>query len=297
VPYATLIDSSELASRLEDPQTVIVDARFDLADTGAGERAYRAAHVPGAVYAHLDRDLSGTKTGLNGRHPLPDQGDLVQTLGRLGIDRSVQVVAYDQDTAMWAARVWWLLRWMGHTAVAVLDGGFDAWTAAGLPTRAGVESHRARTFVGTADDSMVVSAADVERRLGTPEQILVDVRAPERYRGEIEPIDPVAGHIPGATNHFYQWNLRQGRFRLPDDLRETFQKIAGNHTDRVVCYCGSGVTACQTLLALEHARLPGARLYAGSWSEWIADTQRPTDPASQPSGDHASRPSGGAHIG
>jgi thiosulfate/3-mercaptopyruvate sulfurtransferase len=273
-----LIDVATLAARMSDPDVAIVDCRFDLADTDAGQRAYEASHIPRAAYAHLDRDLSGTKTGSNGRHPLPVPGDLGRILGRLGIDRSVQVVAYDQNGAMWAARLWWLLRWMGHEAAAVLDGGFDAWTAAGLPTRSGTEVRREREFVGVPDDALVRSTEDVERRLGSVEQLLVDVRAPERYRGEVEPIDPVAGHIPGAVNHFFQWNLQDGRFRPPCELKNLLQPLAGGErADSVVCYCGSGVTACQTLLALEYAGLPGARLYSGSWSEWIADKRRPVE--------------------
>jgi thiosulfate/3-mercaptopyruvate sulfurtransferase len=278
VIYTTLIDPASVSARVADQQFAIVDCRFDLADTAAGERAYETSHIPGAVYAHLDRDLSGTKTGKNGRHPLPSPDDLARTLGRMGIDSTVQVVAYDQDSGMWASRLWWLLRWMGHDAVAVLDGGWAAWLASGYATRSGVETRKARTFVGAPDGALVVGADDVAARLGSAEQVLVDVRAPERYRGDVEMLDPVAGHIPGAVNHFFQWNLRDGRFRTPDDLHAAFRAIAGADTaDRLVCYCGSGVTACQTLLALEHAGMPGARLYSGSWSEWVADPKRPVE--------------------
>jgi len=179
---------------------------------------------------------------------------------------------------MWASRLWWLLRWMGHDAVAVLDGGWAAWLASGYATRSGVETRKPRTFVGAPNTALVVGADDVAARLGSAEQVLVDVRAPERYRGDVEMLDPVAGHIPGAVNHFFQWNLRDGRFRAPDDLHAAFRAIAGEDTaDRLVCYCGSGVTACQTLLALEHAGMPGARLYSGSWSEWVADPKRPVE--------------------
>jgi thiosulfate/3-mercaptopyruvate sulfurtransferase len=273
-----LIDVAALAHIAGDPDVAIVDCRFDLADTSAGERAYETSHIPGAVFADLDRELSGAKSGHNGRHPLPVPRDLIGTLSRLGIDRSVQVVAYDQNSAMWAARLWWLLRWMGHTGVAVLDGGFDAWNAAGLPTSAGTETRPERGFTGAPDDTLFVTAEDVEGRLGSAEQVLVDVRAPERYRGEIEPIDPLPGHIPGAVNHFFQWNLKDGRFQTADELRAALRPISGrDRADRVVCYCGSGVTACQTLLAFEHAGLPGAKLYAGSWSEWISDSRRPVE--------------------
>jgi thiosulfate/3-mercaptopyruvate sulfurtransferase len=276
--YTTLVDTPILASLLASPQVVVVDCRFDLANPAAGEAAYQHAHIPGAVYAHLDRDLSGPKTGANGRHPLPSPDVLQSTLGRFGIDAGVQVIAYDQDTGMYASRLWWLLRWMGHMAVAVLDGGFAKWTAEQHATASGTESREPRIFTGTPDAAMLVETMDIGAIAASATARLVDARAPERYRGDIEPIDPVAGHIPGAVNHFYMRNLSEGCFLPPQSLREQWRGALGEvPADRVVCYCGSGVTACHDVLALEHAGLHGARLYAGSWSEWIADPNRPVE--------------------
>ena len=276
--HGTLISTAALADLLTDSTSVVVDCRFELADTSAGERAYLEAHVPGAPYAHLDRDLSGVKTGLNGRHPLPGPDALAATLGRLGIASDTQVVAYDQDSGMWASRLWWLLRWMGHNAVAVLDGGWAAWMREGRPTAPGVDSRPARVFTGSVRPELTISAEALPAFVTAPNSHLVDARAPERFRGDIEPLDPVGGHIPGAANHFFQWNLADGAFRTRGDLRTQFAQTLGivRGTD-VVCYCGSGVTACHNLLALEHAGLTGARLYPGSWSEWVADASRPIE--------------------
>jgi thiosulfate/3-mercaptopyruvate sulfurtransferase len=276
--YTTLINPDTLASLLGRPEVAIVDCRFELANTGAGEVAYLQGHIPGAVYAHIDRDLSGPKTGTNGRHPLPSPAALAETLGRLGIDGSVQVVAYDQDSGMFASRLWWLLRWMGHDAVAVLDGGFARWLAAGGRPSSGSESRPARVFDGTPRPGLTVTADQVQALAASPDARVVDARAPERYRGDVEPLDPVAGHIPGAVNHFFQQNLAAGRFLPPQQLRAMLQQSIGDvGAERVVCYCGSGVTACHNLLALEHAGLHGARLYPGSWSEWVADGARPVE--------------------
>lgn len=274
--YTTLIDASTLAAHLTDPHLIVVDCRFDLARLEWGEAAYAEGHVPSAVYAHLDRDLSGKKTGTNGRHPLPAPDALAATFSRLGIDGSAQVVAYDQDNGMYASRLWWLLRWMGHGAVAVLDGGLAAWTAAGGAVVAGVEPHAPTAFSGAPNPSFTVDANGVAALAADADARVVDARAPERYRGDVEPIDPVAGHIPGALNHPFQRNLIDGRFRTADDLRAEFEGLVGGVApDRVVSYCGSGVTGCHNLLALEHAGLKGARLYPGSWSEWVADPSRP----------------------
>lgn len=273
--HSTLIDTETLAGLLAEPQVAVVDCRFDLADTGWGERAYFAGHIPGAVYAHLDRDLSGPKTGSNGRHPLPEPGQLALTLGRLGIDAGVQVVAYDQDSGMYASRLWWLLRWLGHDAVAVLDGGFARWVAEQRETEPGSAHRPARVFSGSPRDAHVASVAEVASLVASHEARLVDARAPERYRGDVEPLDPVAGHIPGAVNRFFQRNLVDGRFRSPEDLRQELRETIGDvPAEQVVCYCGSGVTACHNLLAMEHAGIRGARLYPGSWSEWVADRSR-----------------------
>ena len=273
----TLMSTAALAARLDDPALAIVDCRFKLDDVAWGEREYSAAHVPGAAYAHLDRDLSGPKTGTNGRHPLPEPNALRATLGRLGAAGGVQVVAYDQDNGMYASRLWWLLRFMGHDAVAVLDGGFRTWIAEGRPTQQGSDASEARAFDGSARPGMAVDVADVASISALPEWRLVDARAPERYRGETEPLDKTAGHIPGAVNHFFQWNLdERGLFKSPEALGAKLRESLGDvKPDRLVCYCGSGVTACHNLLALEHAGLTGARLYPGSWSEWSSDPTRP----------------------
>jgi thiosulfate/3-mercaptopyruvate sulfurtransferase len=277
--YTTLIGTDDLARGLNDPSLVIVDCRFDLRDTSAGERAYEASHIPGAVYAHLDRDLSGTKTGTNGRHPLPGVTAAANTFGRWGIEATAQVVAYDQDSGGFASRLWWMLRWLGHDAVAVLDGGFAKWTAGRRPTRAGVETRTPRSFVPRPRPEMVVTAADVAGHDREKDWRLLDARAPERFSGEVEPIDKVAGHIPGAVNLPFLHNLNsQGTFRSSADLEGRFRAAIGAASpDHVVCYCGSGVTACQNVLALEHAGLHGAKLYAGSWSEWSSDPSRPVE--------------------
>lgn len=274
--FRTVISSSALALHLGDDNVAVVDCRFKLGDEEWGERAYQSAHIPGAVYANLDRDLSGPKSGTNGRHPLPDPSTLARTFGRLGIASGVQVVAYDQDNGMFASRLWWLLRWLGHDAVAVLDGGFAKWTADGRETRSSTEARGARTFNAVPRPDMVVDVADVASLVTNKTWRLVDARAPERYRGDVEPLDKVAGHIPGAANHFFQANLdADGSFRSPEDLRARVHAAVGDvPTDRIVCYCGSGVTACHNLLAFEHAGLTGAKLYPGSWSEWSSDPAR-----------------------
>ena len=277
--FTTLISTGALALHLDDEAYVLVDCRFKLDDLPWGEHEYEAAHIPGAVYASLDRDLSGAKTGANGRHPLPDPQALARTLGRFGIAGGVQVVAYDQDNGMYASRLWWLLRWLGHDAVAVLDGGFAKWKAEGRATTSGAESCEAREFSGSPRMEMLLDVNAVASHLGEPAWRLVDARAPERYRGEKEPIDKQPGHIPGAANHFFAANLdAQGIFRTPEELRGGFKDALGDRpADHLVCYCGSGVTACHNLLALEHAGISGAKLYPGSWSEWSSDPSRPVE--------------------
>jgi len=277
--FKTLISTSALALHLGDRDVVVIDCRFALADTEWGEREYEAGHIPGARYAHLDRDLSGPKSGTNGRHPLPDSAALARTFGRLGVASGVQVVAYDQDNGMFASRLWWLLRWLGHEAVAVLDGGFAKWRAEGRETKSGRETPAARTFHGSPRADMVVDVTQVGSLMSDSDWRLVDARAPERYRGEVEPLDRVPGHIPGAANHFFETNIgADGSFRTPEDLRAHLAALlAGVPAERTVCYCGSGVTACHNLLALEHAGLTGAKLYAGSWSEWCSDPGRPVE--------------------
>jgi len=283
MPFTTLIGTDMLAGRLDDPDFVVVDCRFRLDDETWGEREYAVRHIPGAVYAHLNRDLSGRTTGTNGRHPLPDPLAMAETFGRFGIGNSggrrVQVVAYDQDNGMFASRLWWLSRWLGHEAAAVLDGGLARWLAEGRPTKSGIDTRRQEEFRPAPRSDLVVDVGQVSRILGTPDWRLLDARAPERYRGETEPIDKKPGHIPGAANHFFQWNLNeQGTFRPPQELRDRIRASIGPaEPDRIVCYCGSGVTACHNLLAMEHAGIHGAKLYAGSWSEWSADPSRPIE--------------------
>jgi thiosulfate/3-mercaptopyruvate sulfurtransferase len=277
--WTTLIDTGALAARLGDPTLAIIDCRYNLDNEAWGAREYRSAHIPGAAYAHLAHDLAGAKTGTNGRHPLPDVNALRRTFGRLGIGRGIQVVAYDQDTGMYASRLWWLLRWLGHDAVAVLDGGFAKWIAEGRPTTSGEEQRATRAFTGTPRDHLSMNADEVAAVMGAPGWRLVDARAPERFRGETEPIDKVAGHIPGAVNHFFKWNLdERSTFRPADAVRKRLHDSIGDvRPDHVVVYCGSGVTACHNLLALEHAGLHGAKLYPGSWSEWSSDPSRPIE--------------------
>jgi thiosulfate/3-mercaptopyruvate sulfurtransferase len=275
--FTTLIDTDALVARLDDPSWIVVDCRFDLADPAWGERVYAERHIPRAVYAHLDRDLSGVKTGGNGRHPLPAPAALAETLGRFGIDDSTQVVAYDQDSGMFASRFWWELRWLGHDSVAVLDGGFAKWVAEGKPTSDRMEAPTGRVFRARPRAAMVAEVADVDALRTRADARVVDARAPERYRGETETIDRVAGHIPGASNHFFKENLdARGTFLPPAALRARLDReFGGVDAARIVSYCGSGVTACHNLLALEHVGIHGAKLYPGSWSEWSSDPARP----------------------
>jgi thiosulfate/3-mercaptopyruvate sulfurtransferase len=277
--FTTLIGTQDLAAHVADAHWIAVDCRFQLADDAWGEREYFTAHIPGAVYAHLNQDLSGPLTGANGRHPLPDPHVLIQTLIRLGIGTGMQVVAYDQDNGMFASRLWWLLRWMSHEAVAVLDGGFRKWLAEGRPVASGNNARPAERFTGSPRPDMTADARDVASLLGRGDAVLLDARAPERYRGDVEPLDRVPGHIPGAVNYFFQQNVDEhGVFRRDDDLRAGLSATIGaTPADKVVCYCGSGVTACHNLLAMERAGMTGAKLYAGSWSEWASDPSRPVE--------------------
>lgn len=270
--FTTLVDVDTLQSHLEDPSWVIVDCRFSLADTEEGRRAYAAAHIPGAVYAHLDEDLSGPPVTDYGRHPLPAPQGMVRLFARLGIGSRTQVVAYDNANGMIAARLWWMLHYMGHEAAAVLDGGWDAWAAVDAPTRSGVETNETAEFSGSPRTEWLVTVADVPAQ-----RLLVDSRDPERYRGEIEPIDPQPGHIPGAVNFFFQetWG-ENGRYLPPEQLRTKMKELLqGTPPGQATFYCGSGVSACVNLLALAHAGLSPGKLYVGSWSEWSRDPERP----------------------
>jgi thiosulfate/3-mercaptopyruvate sulfurtransferase len=275
----TLIDAPSLHARLNDPALVIVDTRFNLFNVDEGRAAYASAHIPGAVYAHLDDDLSGPPLTDCGRHPLPSPEALEALFSRFGIDSASRVVAYDQRDGVTAARLWWMLRYMGHEAVAVLDGGWKAWTAAGYPSVGGEERRAPAEFHGTPRREWLVTVDQIPAA-----GLLVDARDPRRYRGEQEPLDPVAGHIPGAVNRFHGENLdAEGRFRPPEELASGISALlAGTPVDQAVFYCGSGVTACHDLLAARHAGLGDGRLYAGSWSEWCSDPQRPVATGAEP---------------
>ncbi|SAK64547.1 sulfurtransferase (cyanide detoxification) [Caballeronia arationis] len=277
--HTTLISAANLAERLAAaPGSVLVfDCRFDLAAPEAGAAAYAAGHLPGAHYLHLDRDLSGAKTGTNGRHPLPDRAALVAKLAGFGLNEGQQVVAYDAEGGMYAARLWWLLRWLGHDSVALVDGGLQAWEAAGQPLDTQVPPRSTGNFKAGKPLAVTVDVHAVERNLTTRDHMVIDARAADRYRGENETIDPVGGHIPGALNRFFKDNLTdEGRFRTAHELRDAFGALIGKTPpDRVVLQCGSGVTACHNALAMEIAGLHGAALYGGSWSEWCANPSRP----------------------
>jgi thiosulfate/3-mercaptopyruvate sulfurtransferase len=277
--FSTLISGEELAARLDDPGWRIVDCRHRLTDTAHGERVYAEGHLPGAVFMHVDRDLSGPMNGRNGRHPLPDPGVLAMKLGAAGIAEHAQVVVYDDDAGMTAARLWWLLRRLGHDRVAVLDGGIGAWIGEGHPLTDDSPGTEAAVFEARWSDrgGWTVTAQQVMDNLKTGEFCLIDARAPDRFRGENETMDPVGGHIPGARNRFFRDNLdASGKFFPTEELRQQWLDVlAGIAPERIVMYCGSGVSACHNLLAMERAGLPGARLYAGSWSEWCADAGRP----------------------
>jgi len=275
MPYTTLISVEQLQALLaRSPAPVLLDCRFDLADTEAGQRAWAAGHLPGAFHAHLDRDLSGTRTGRNGRHPLPAREDLAACAGRWGITPAAQVVCYDAQGGTYAARAWWLLRWLGHDAVAVLDGGLAAWLAAGGTLDAGVPATaRSAPYPLAAPAMRTIDADALLPRLGRVP--LLDARAGERFRGEVEPLDPVAGHIPGATLRFFRDNLdADGRFKPAAQLRQEYAALGAGSGD-VVHQCGSGVVACHNLLAMAHAGYDGGVLYPGSWSEWCSDPSRP----------------------
>ncbi|HEX2566067.1 MAG TPA: sulfurtransferase [Burkholderiales bacterium] len=271
----TLVSTDELAQHLAEWR--VFDCRHDLAKPELGEAQYRESHIPGALFAHLDRDLSGRKTGANGRHPLPERGAFLAWLGQQGLRPEDQVVCYDQSGGTMAARLWWMLRSVGHEAVAVLDGGFAKWQKEGRPLTKDVPRVAHAAYKVRRWNEAHVEADFVEKHLR--ELLLVDARSPARWRGEQEPIDPEAGHIPGAKNRFSSDNLAaDGTFKPRDALKKDFLAVLGGRKPaEVVHYCGSGVAACHNLLAMEHAGLPGGKLYAGSWSEWIADPRRPRE--------------------
>jgi thiosulfate/3-mercaptopyruvate sulfurtransferase len=273
--FTTLVSTAELASHLGAWR--IFDCRHDLMKPELGESQYREAHIPGALFASLDRDLSAAKSGKNGRHPLPDPETFSAWVGRQGVKPTDQVVAYDASNGAMAARLWWMLRWIGHDAVAVLDGGIAKWVKEARPVTAEIPRFAPVEHPVELNEEAAVGARMVHRRLG--QQLLIDARAPARYRGEQEPIDPVAGRIPGSRNRFNVENVgADGTFKRPEELKRAFQDVLGGRAPGdVVHYCGSGVAACHNLLAMEVAGLPGGKLYAGSWSEWIADPSRPQE--------------------
>lgn len=275
--YQTLISVDALHA-LPPAERVLFDCRFDLAKPAWGENAYREAHLPGARYAHLDRDLAAPITATSGRHPLPSREDFARRVGAWGVGPQTQVVVYDQGNGMYAARLWWMLRWIGHRDVALLDGGLAAWNAAGLPLESQLPPPAAaREHPLGAPLGGTIDVAAVQRDLASGAILLVDGRGADRFAGQNETIDPVAGHVPGALNHPFARNLdERGRFLSPQLLRERWQAtLQGRPPGEVVAMCGSGVSACHNLLALAHAGIVGTRLYAGSWSEWIRDPARP----------------------
>jgi thiosulfate/3-mercaptopyruvate sulfurtransferase len=281
--FTTLITPEDLARHLAEPHWRVFDCRFSLDDPDRGRRDYGRSRIPGALYLHLDEDLSAPVIpGVTGRHPLPDPVGLAQRLTRQGVTDTAQVVAYDDAGGSVAARLWWLLKWIGHEAVAVLDGGWPVWCARGLPVESGPPSPPAPWSRGNLQvglrEGMVAGVGEVAKLVeqGCSSR-LVDARSPERFRGDFEPIDPVAGHIPGACNHPFQSNLGpDGRFRPITDLRLELEALCGAlRPEELICYCGSGVTGALNVLAFEHAGLGRPRLYAGSWSEWITDPRRP----------------------
>jgi thiosulfate/3-mercaptopyruvate sulfurtransferase len=281
--FRDLISPTELQARLAEPTLRVVDCRASLQSLTAGREAYAKSHVPRAVFADLLEDLSGPVVpGRTGRHPLPAVDAFVAKLRRWGISGTHQVVVYDDAAGAFAARLWWMLRWLGHDAVAVLDGGFPAWVGEGWPVTDEVVSVPAGDFAGEPRPELLVSARELATLESTARKVF-DARAPERFRGDVEPIDPVAGHIPGAVNLPFAGNLRDGRFLPPAELRARLAAaLDGTRPESAVVYCGSGVTACHDVLAFARAGLPVPRLYAGSWSEWITDPARPTERSGAP---------------
>jgi len=271
--YTTLVSTEQLALHLSDPNWVVIDCRFTLTDTEAGRNAYTQGHIPGARYAHLDQDLSGAKNGRNGRHPLPDPQEFARTLGAWGIDQHTQVVVYDDSFGAIAVRLWWMLRWLGHDAVALLDGGLPTWQREQRAISADVPKVTPKQFVPQIRSEMVVGADAVLNASRNGSALIVDARAEMRFIGEIEPLDPVAGHVPRAKNSPFDDNLSMaGTLMTAEELRALYgDLLAGKAPQQVIHMCGSGVTACHNILAMEIAGLTGSKLYAGSWSEWVAD--------------------------
>lgn len=286
MPYDTLISVAQLASLVSDPaaDVLVCDCSFDLTNPAAGVAMYRDAHIPGAAYLHLEADLSGPKTGQNGRHPLPEREPFANALTRAGASDATQIVCYDSAAGMFAARLWWLARWAGHRAVAVLDGGLPAWRVAGQPLESGAAEARAEgSFTLRAPLAATVDFDTVLANIASGERVVIDARAADRFRGENETLDAMGGHIPHARSRFFRDNLEaDGRFKSPDTLRSEIAMIAGTADGAaLIGQCGSGVTACHNLLAMQIAGIQGAALYPGSWSEWSSRKDAPvaTGPA------------------
>ena len=275
--FSTVVSTEQLAQQVNDPAWIVIDCRFTLTNTEAGRAAYARGHLPGARYAHLDQDLAGPKNGSNGRHPLPDAQAFAQKLGAWGIDAKTQVVVYDDSFGAIAVRLWWMLRWMGHDAVALLDGGLPKWQREQRPLTADLPQVTPKVFTAQVRHDMVVDTDAVLTATSTHAALIVDARAEMRFIGEIEPLDPVAGHVPGAKNLPFDDNLALDGTLLPAaELRERYTELLdGKSPEQVIHMCGSGVTTCHNLLAMEIAGLKGGKLYAGSWSEWVADPSRP----------------------
>lgn len=271
----SIVSMKWLLARLYENDQVIVDCRFVLGNSNAGKEAYIQGHIPGAVYMDLEQQMSASIQQHGGRHPLPDMESFAQTLGQLGIDHNVRVVAYDNQGGAMASRLWWLLKYMGHEQVYVLDGGFSRWNAEQFPvTSAPPTVAIPKRFTPNIQHDMLVSMADVKQRLGTEATVLVDSREERRYLGIEEPIDRVAGHIPGAVNHFWKHVLNEsGGWKSAEEMRESFRDL--DPTQEVIVYCGSGVTACPNVLALQEAGCENVKLYAGSWSDWISYEDNP----------------------
>lgn len=283
--FDKLIDAETLARHLADPRWRVFDCRHDLANPGYGEQAYAKGHIPGAFFLHCDRNLSGPLTGKNGRHPLPDPEVFAAKLRACGVSRDTQVVAYDNEASAFASRLWWMLRWLGHDRVAVLDGGLAAWRRAKLALTTEVPSVAAGDFVPRPRPERLVDADYVLGHLHSPQMLLIDARSEDRYAGRNETLDPVAGHIPGAINRFYFENLDDAAvyFKPAEELRAEFLDLIGDRDPATVVHsCGSGVTACVNQLAMEIAGLAGSKVYAGSWSEWCSDPSRPVATGDQP---------------
>lgn len=275
--FSTVVSTDLLAQHLDDPDWIVFDCRFTLSNTGAGAVAYRQGHIPGARYVHLDHDMSSPVTANSGRHPLPDVKSFSEKLSRWGVDSSKQVVVYDDSFGSMAVKMWWLLRWLGHDQVALLDGGLPKWLKEKRPVTTALPQISPAKFVAQLHKEMQASVAEVEQARQERCRLVIDARPEQRFAGEREPLDRVAGHIPGAINWVFEENLDfDGTYLSADELREAYLNLLhGVKPEQVIHTCGSGVTACHNMLAMEIAGLPSGKLYAGSWSEWITDPSRP----------------------